>query len=169
MGTSNYRRAVSRTCRKREAQRSLRHPGGVAEGLVAAVFLGAGLFSLRSRTSALLNSLTSGLGLARLTVRPRPRTEAGVWLGLAVVPGADGAEPRDLNRDLDLDFVADLPGFVSRILLLSLRGEVTALSFSTLNVFLSFLSRSLFGFILRRGILARDLVTLEAAGVSVLA
>ena len=119
-----------------------------------------------------LKSRASGLGLALLVARPRPRTEAGVWLGLAVVPGAGGAEPRDLNLDLDLDFIPDLPvpvSAVSGMLLLSLRGEVTAaaLSLSTLNVFLSFLSRSLFGLILLRGILARDLVTLEA-GASVL-
>jgi hypothetical protein len=78
----------------------------------------------------------------------------------------EAAEPRDLNLDLDLDFAADLPlSAVSRMLLFSLRDEVLASeSFSTLNVFLSFLSRSLLGLILLLGILARDLVTPLEAG-----
>ena len=78
----------------------------------------------------------------------------------------EAAEPRDLNLDLDLDFTADLPlSAVSRMLLFSLRDEVLASeSFSTLNVFLSFLSRSLLGLILLLGILARDLVTPLEAG-----
>ena len=76
-----------------------------------------------------------------------------------MVLGAVGAEPRDLNLDLDLDFEADLPvSVVSRMLLLSLRGEA-AVSVSTLSVFLSFLSRSLLGLTRLLGILARDLVT----------
>ena len=77
--------------------------------------------------------------------------------------GAAGADTRDLNLDLDLDFAADLPvSFVSRMLLLSLRGEA-AVSVSTLRVFLSFLSRSLLGLTLLLGILARDLVTTGAS------